>query len=62
VSLEDRQAIALNEAVLEARRFIKAAESAFAEKKKGMWQCVYSAAAKRASLDLTRALARFRKA
>jgi len=56
----------LNTAIAEAKRFIKRAEAAKKRNYKGngeyvLWFSKESAAAKRASMDLTRALAELRK-
>jgi hypothetical protein len=53
---------ALQEAVSEARRFIQKATEALASDVQEPWPCWKRAAAKRASLDLTRALAKWRQA
>ncbi len=55
------------DAIAEARRFLKAAEAALAEldadDSRGYWAGTkISAACRRASMDLTRALARMRRA
>ena len=51
----------LKVALKEARRFIKAGEAALVEHNEAnSWANRYSAAAKRASMDLTRALADYR--
>ena len=55
----------LNEAIFEAERFIKKAKEArtryTAEKWSAFWSCKEAAAAKRASMDLSRALVRVRR-
>jgi len=50
----------LNKAISEAKRFIKAAERVEFDRW-GFGNCKETAAAKRASMDLTRALAELRK-
>lgn len=60
--LYDNQEAALREAIEEAKRFIKRANAAFDEKKNHRWASKECASAKRSSLDLTRALAKFRQA
>ena len=58
-------ASAMRIAIFEAKRFIKAAESAFSEEsdadKEVLFGGKYCAAAKRASMDLSRSLSNFRK-
>lgn len=51
----------LQDAMLEAQRFLSKARQAQKEDRPPSWSSPARAAAKRASLDLTRALARYRK-
>jgi hypothetical protein len=57
----DARTVALRAAVAEAERFLKRAREALADDTPTLWPSIQRAAARRASMDLTRALARWRQ-